>query len=101
MYTPHVHLVAHQAFVLPILHSILRGWGANSTQACNDHNRKCPYALIISPTRELAMQITTVANDLCSVFKQSARIEVVSIVGGMAEQKQVRLTLPETVGLLW
>eukprot|EP01035_Chromulina_nebulosa_P034980 gene34980-47000_t len=78
------------AFVLPILNSILRNWNSSLAETFNNHNPKCPYALIISPTRELAMQITTVAKELCGVFKQSARIEVVSIVGGMAEQKQRR-----------
>lgn len=51
------------------------------------HN-KCPHAIIIAPTRELAMQITSVTKEICSVFRDTARIEIVTIVGGMAEQKQ-------------
>jgi hypothetical protein len=49
------------------------------------------------------MQITTVAKDLCGVFKQSARIEVVSIVGGMAEQKQVRVheSIHESIRMIY
>ncbi len=53
-------------------------------------NVHTPYALIIAPTRELAMQITTVLKDVCADFKKHYRIEVVTIVGGMSEQKQRR-----------
>lgn len=35
------------------------------------------------------MQITTVTKELCGRFRNTARVEIVSIVGGMAEQKQV------------
>ena len=72
--------------MLPIVHSILRSW-KDPSEAANCS--KCPHALVISPTRELAMQITSVTKELCNVFRKEARIEIVSIVGGMAEQKQV------------
>lgn len=54
------------------------------------NNTHSPYALVIAPTRELAMQITTVFKEVCNNFKQQFRIEIVSIVGGMSEQKQRR-----------
>lgn len=71
------------AFALPVIDSLLRNW--ESTR-----NQTCPYALIIAPTRELAMQITKVLKDVCAPFRNLRRIEVVSVVGGMAEQKQRR-----------
>lgn len=76
-------LFCSQAFGLPIIHSLLMNW----EQYENVHT---PYALIIAPTRELAMQITTVLKDVCADFKKHFRIEVVTIVGGMSEQKQRR-----------
>ena len=65
--------------------------------------RKALRALIIAPTRELAMQV-------CDMIKSVARhttISVVPVVGGMSLQKQVRLLSrrPEIVvgtpGRLW
>ncbi len=47
--------------------------------------------VIMTPTRELAMQISTVLSDVCRCFKAARHVQVVSIVGGMAEQKQRRL----------
>jgi hypothetical protein len=72
------------AFGLPIVHSLLHEWEAYG-------NSKCPFALILAPTRELAMQISSVLNDTCKLFKTSQRrIEVVNVVGGMSEHKQKR-----------
>eukprot|EP01038_Epipyxis_sp_PR26KG_P014502 gene14502-19469_t len=71
------------AFVLPILNSILINWSI----CCNLHS---PYALIIAPTRELAMQISTVLRDVCKVFSSTCKVEIVTIVGGMSEHKQRR-----------
>ena len=50
-----------------------------------------PVALIVAPTRELAMQITTVIKEVCAPFRPHRKVEVVSVVGGMSEQKQRRL----------
>ena len=36
------------------------------------------------------MQITSVFKEVCGNFKQQYRVEIVSIVGGMSEQKQRR-----------
>jgi ATP-dependent RNA helicase DDX24/MAK5 len=68
-----------------------------------DRRRKALRALIIAPTRELAMQV-------CEMLKSVARhttISVVPVVGGMSLQKQERLLRqrPEIVvatpGRLW
>ena len=52
---------------------------------------RSPVALIVAPTRELAMQITTVIKEVCAPFRPHRKVEVVSVVGGMSEQKQRRL----------
>lgn len=57
-----------------------------------------PAALIISPTRELAMQTTTVLTDVCKPWKAKDKrpdlrinINIAAVVGGMSEHKQKRL----------
>ena len=72
------------AFCLPVLDSLLRDWAHCSSL-------QSPYALIISPTRELTMQISTVLREVCLELRQAQyKVEVVSIVGGMSEHKQRR-----------
>jgi ATP-dependent RNA helicase DDX24/MAK5 len=71
------------AFGLPVLDGLLRNWDQYAMP-------NCPYAFIIAPTRELAMQITSVLKEVCSPFKSVRRVEVVNVVGGMSEQKQRR-----------
>lgn len=72
------------AFGLPIIHTLLHEWEEYGSY-------KCPFALILAPTRELAMQISSVLTDTCQFFKSSERrIEVVNVVGGMSEHKQKR-----------
>ena len=74
------------AFGLPILHSLLHKWESYRQD-------KSPHSLIIAPTRELALQITKVLKDICSTITKlntSVKIEIVTIVGGLAEQKQYR-----------
>ena len=78
------------AFCLPVLHSLLCDW---STLQQSQQQQLCPYALILSPTRELAMQISSVLREVCGQLRllhSSLKIEVVTIVGGMSEQKQRR-----------
>lgn len=69
------------AFVLPIIHYILQ-FAATSTF---DPTRRAATALIIAPTRELALQITKVIKDICEHFKAYIPISVVPIVGGMCK----------------
>ena len=74
------------AFCLPVLNSLLRDWAYCAQQTT-------PYALIISPTRELTMQIAAVLRELCTELKRAApacRVEIVAVVGGMSEHKQRR-----------
>ena len=73
------------AFGLPILDFLLRS-PAGGAASC-----KCPKALIIAPTRELASQISKVLKEVCDCFRDIRRINVVAITGGVAEQKQRRL----------
>lgn len=73
------------AFGLPILHSLLNNWDSLDKQ-----ERHSPYALILAPTRELAVQISSVMNDVCKSISQR-KIQIVNIIGGMSEQKQRRL----------
>ena len=74
------------AFGLPIIDSILR---QPSQQTPANH---CPFALVLVPTRELAIQIATVLRSLCTLptLRAFKPITVVSVVGGMSEHKQKR-----------
>uniref|UniRef100_A0A914H5Q0 ATP-dependent RNA helicase n=1 Tax=Globodera rostochiensis TaxID=31243 RepID=A0A914H5Q0_GLORO len=93
------------AFAIPILEQWLE---SGNGIADNEHSQMedLLFALIISPTRELAVQI----KDVFKAF--SAKIgprtlKVVAIVGGMSEQKQHRLlksrpdVIVATPGRLW
>lgn len=80
-----------QAFGIPILNFLLENWELYRQSFS-------PAALIISPTRELAMQTTTVLTDICKPWKTKAKrpdlrinINIAAVVGGMSEHKQKRL----------
>jgi hypothetical protein len=73
------------AFGLPILHSLLKDW-----ETLGQNERHSPYALILAPTRELAVQISTVLNDVCKTIV-TRKVQIVNIIGGMSEHKQRRL----------
>ncbi|CAI4230376.1 unnamed protein product [Auanema sp. JU1783] len=82
------------AFVIPVIARIL----------ASDGESNGPKALIIAPTRELAIQIKKVAISMCA-FTQ---IKVACVVGGLAEQKQLRVmskkkpeVIVATPGRLW
>ena len=81
------------AFCLPILHFILQ-------QAAKDPafqlQRNLLSGIIIAPTRELALQISKVLKDICTLFKALCPVAIVSIVGGMSEQKQKRQLGPHS-----
>jgi ATP-dependent RNA helicase DDX24/MAK5 len=77
------------AFVLPVITSLLFRWSSL-------HDTRKPFCIIFSPTRELAMQIAVVAKSVCQhqhfqAALGSQRVEIVNVIGGMAEQKQQRL----------
>lgn len=73
------------AFGLPIIDYLIRNYGD-----IRSNPSSCPTSIIIAPTRELALQITSVLKSVCEKFKSKLRIEIVAVVGGMAEQKQRR-----------
>ena len=78
------------AFCLPVLHCLLHDWPELEARP---PAQRCPYALVLSPTRELALQISSVLREVCAQLRRLqplCRVEVVTIVGGMSEQKQRR-----------
>jgi hypothetical protein len=86
------------AFCLPVINRILNEIQGNREDYLSLQNRsRCPRALVIAPTRELALQITAVAKEVCAAMVSldskwfPAKVNVVAVVGGMAEQKQRRL----------
>jgi len=67
--------------------------------------RSPPVAMILSPTRELAHQLSTHLNDLCSI-PSSTSPRIATLTGGLSMQKQQRLLanadiIIGTPGRLW
>ncbi|KAF2269669.1 DEAD-domain-containing protein, partial [Lojkania enalia] len=86
------------AFGIPILETFL-------TFSQNNSKEKLPLALIISPTRELAHQLTAHMTALCSDGDFNAP-SIATITGGLSVQKQRRLLetadiIVGTPGRLW
>ncbi len=77
------------AFCLPMVNTLMQNWD-EFERARKRSEANCPFALIIVPTRELALQINSVVKQICTSFRHIFRIEIVSIVGGMSEHKQRR-----------
>ena len=80
------------AFVLPILTHILdfkskRAGKTDSSSRCDDSKEKPIYALILTPTRELALQIFRNIKDLTKYIT----VNCAAVVGGLSVQKQERL----------
>ena len=65
------------AFALPILHQLSLNVGSNQ--------RRCPSALILAPTRELAIQIS----DEFHAYGKHLRLRQTVIYGGVSEKPQV------------
>ena len=95
------------AFGIPVLEHYL---GSHSRTQPDDSNKDSdrqspPTAIILSPTRELAHQLSTHLTDLCS--KAGSRSpHVVTVTGGLSLQKQQRLLaradiIVGTPGRLW
>lgn len=97
------------AYGLPILHGIL-------SRVIQRNARKTIQALILAPTRELALQVVSHLNacivppsssEHTSVHKRHPPVNVNAVVGGMAVQKQRRLiergvdVIVATPGRLW
>ena len=68
------------AFLMPILHHIFSG------NLKRSRNPKNPAALIITPTRELCLQIAEEAQKLCS--EKTPRVEICPVYGGESYQRQ-------------
>jgi ATP-dependent RNA helicase DDX24/MAK5 len=90
------------AFAIPILEKWLEGHSGEDDS--NVHETKAPIALILSPTRELAHQLTEHITALCSGLSSAPYIATVT--GGLSVQKQQRQLLKAdiiigTPGRLW
>lgn len=75
------------AFGLPILHHILTALDAEGTDEAQPRGSPEPKALIILPTRELAVQVAAHVNNAA----QLTPVRAECMVGGMALPKQHRL----------
>ncbi|KAK9375592.1 P-loop containing nucleoside triphosphate hydrolase protein [Lipomyces chichibuensis] len=79
------------AFMIPVIQGVY-----DILSECEDAERRIrkPVALVISPTRELAYQISDEAKKLCSIIPSSERPVIKTVVGGvsrrMEEQKVFR-----------
>ncbi|KAL8994318.1 MAG: hypothetical protein Q9188_007105, partial [Gyalolechia gomerana] len=96
------------AFGIPILeHYLKHSLTAhdNRGQLSSEERQHPPSALILSPTRELAHQLSTHFTDLCSNIT-SKRPTIATITGGLSLQKQQRILakadiIVGTPGRLW
>lgn len=93
------------AFGIPILEKWLEDRGEKvEEEPSKDNSQKIPIALILSPTRELAHQLSAHMIALCKHLPTSPR--VAAVTGGMSVEKQRRqLTKADiivgTPGRLW
>lgn len=69
------------AFLLPVFDRMVRHWGSKRPKG-----NKGPYALILTPTRELANQIAECAR----IIGKHTDFRVQSIIGGVKYEKQIR-----------
>ncbi|KAI4132015.1 MAG: hypothetical protein LQ341_006316 [Variospora aurantia] len=96
------------AFGIPILEHYLRQSHDThpSRSGCStDEHRQPPAALILSPTRELAHQLSAHLTDLCSNVS-SVKPTIATLTGGLSLQKQQRILanadiIIGTPGRLW
>lgn len=96
------------AYGIPILEHFLKTRALEALQIANSKVKKQrypPLALILSPTRELAHQISSHLNDLCSDSLMMGP-SIVTVTGGLSLQKQERLLanadiIIGTPGRLW
>lgn len=80
------------AFVLPILNSLLR----NPSELIVDENHCEPQALIMSPTRELAVQIW----EVCTRLSRDTSIKSELLYGGTATYYQKQKILVNLINFL-
>lgn len=90
------------AFGIPIITRIL-SLKEHQKNVCDSNEGKPLYSLVLTPTRELAIQIKKHLQDVCKYTD----IKISTVVGGMAPEKQHRILkkCPEIVvatpGRLW
>ncbi len=77
------------AFCLPMVNTLIDKWEEVESARISGESH-CPFAAIIVPTRELALQINGVLKQVCLNFRTEYRIEIACVVGGMSEHKQRR-----------
>ena len=95
------------AFGIPILEHYLSSRSEeNLDPAIKGSERRCPpVAMVLSPTRELAHQISAHLTDLCSNISATSP-RIVTLTGGLSLQKQQRILanadiIIGTPGRLW
>ena len=95
------------AFGIPILEHYLQNTRSNNTQVNQDSDepQRPPTALILSPTRELAHQLSAHLTDLCT-NASSEGPRIATLTGGLSLHKQQRLLaiadiVVGTPGRLW
>lgn len=71
------------AFCLPVLHQLLQ----EADESLGAEDGAGLRALVITPTRELALQIHSHLHSLC----RGTVLRTMSAVGGLSSQKQLRL----------
>lgn len=90
------------AFALPVLHALVSGAGRGAASG--------PFCIVLCPTRELAIQVTSHIKRVatyCREMPSGNPVSVVSVIGGMSEQKQLRMLsrrpaiVVGTPGRLW
>jgi ATP-dependent RNA helicase RhlE len=69
------------AFLLPIFDQMVRHWGNKRPSGA-----KGPYALVLTPTRELATQIA----DCAKVIAKHTNFRVLNVIGGVKYEKQIK-----------
>ncbi|XP_014279138.2 ATP-dependent RNA helicase DDX24 isoform X2 [Halyomorpha halys] len=97
------------AFAIPIIYGIMKNLELSSRESDKENEEEAPvsknklWALILTPTRELAIQVK---NHIATAIKYTP-LKVAVIVGGMSADKQSRLLKGEphivvaTPGRLW
>ena len=83
------------AFALPILHRLIADPALASVPHANQHRHRPVRALILSPTRELAVQI----DESFRTYGRHARLRTACIFGGVNQNPQTR-ALREGVDIL-
>ncbi len=93
------------AFSIPILEYYQKTRDGSEDLRDSEHKKYPPIALILSPTRELAHQLSAHLSDLCSNAAIAGPI-IATLTGGLSMQKQQRLLanadiIIATPGRLW